>query len=547
MRVNILAAPSQPAGEMTAKTSESDNDTGAFLTEIDRVLNTGAQEEIQREDKESEQSSDASENSDLNLFLSSFLFSMQPSEIKSVPQMNLPDSSPLSTQPEGESGNASDAAVDEKENSAIASINTSVIRKPNREFELKPESITLVQNLSERALAFLALAAFSPAANSKAESYRLSGSIPNQMGTGKEMENAQAAIISLAGASDLNSDSALDLQQINSPEKVESDSAAALHNLNLHERFSSKDALRVDIEDGNLTSQDINEQAHALHDAGQGQASHFDAGETPSRFISADNKNFSADPMPSRKENSWAAFLGKLDTADLETSKEMDMGASCSDQEAARNKFPAIMSIQNKLDDADFKRSKSNGAEKFQEKLAAMTSGFERSGNVNNSAASSDPVAPSRPGDLVYQLAEKIQVQIRDGKGEIRIQLKPENLGSLEIRATSTANGVVARIAAESSSVKSYLENNLHILQQTLQDQGLKVDRLQIIVQETLNMQSSSGQSAQFGHTGSESQEREAPKSAHLIESALPIPEEEIAVDPSTFVARVRNRFYTVA
>jgi flagellar hook-length control protein FliK len=153
----------------------------------------------------------------------------------------------------------------------------------------------------------------------------------------------------------------------------------------------------------------------------------------------------------------------------------------------------------------------------------------------------------SRPKEFIIQLADRIQVQLRDGKGEIRIQLQPDNLGHLEIRAESTVNGVVARIVAESSSIKNYLETNLHLLQQSLQDQGLKVERIQVSVQDNNGFDSFAGYAAQSGHTGPGPQGRGNGRSG--ASGSLRVePSEELAVDPLTWVSLNPNiRFHTVA
>jgi hypothetical protein len=162
--------------------------------------------------------------------------------------------------------------------------------------------------------------------------------------------------------------------------------------------------------------------------------------------------------------------------------------------------------------------------------------------------ASSLAPETAQPQNLVLQIAERIQIQVRDGGGEIRIQLKPDGLGQLSIKAETTANGVIARIITDSDGVKSYLENNLHQLQQALQDQGLKVDRIYVTVQNGSDHQPWSSHTTQFSHGGTRQQGREPQNpqyGARIDESDV---SEEIAVDPETWLMLKPNtRFYTVA
>ena len=161
---------------------------------------------------------------------------------------------------------------------------------------------------------------------------------------------------------------------------------------------------------------------------------------------------------------------------------------------------------------------------------------------------SSSAPEPARPQNLIFQIAERIQIQVRDGRGEIRIQLKPDGIGQLEIKAETTVNGVTARISTDSDGLKSYLENNLHLLQQTMQDQGLKVDRVYVTVQTGTDDQSSSSHTAQFGHAGQGQHGKETHKPHREPQADGSGVLEEMAVDPATWLMLKPNtRFYTVA
>lgn len=127
------------------------------------------------------------------------------------------------------------------------------------------------------------------------------------------------------------------------------------------------------------------------------------------------------------------------------------------------------------------------------------STGYAVSGSARGSALRSAPAeAPARQSDFIMQLAQRIQTQSEEGGGALRIQLRPANLGRLEISAEPGAAGVVARIVTESTAVKQYLEGNLHVLEQALQDQGLRVDRLDVTVQ-SFDARQSAGQQHQAG------------------------------------------------
>jgi hypothetical protein len=153
--------------------------------------------------------------------------------------------------------------------------------------------------------------------------------------------------------------------------------------------------------------------------------------------------------------------------------------------------------------------------------------------------------APAQEPDFLAQLAARMQMQLRDGESIMRIQLKPSTLGRIEIKAETMVSGVAATILTESPSVKNYLEHNLHILQQSFQDQGLKIDRIQVVVQEGFwAHHSSSGN--QESHSGTGQQEKADPTvwKSERVERTV----EELALDAHTLALMSPHRtFHTVA
>jgi flagellar hook-length control protein FliK len=227
-----------------------------------------------------------------------------------------------------------------------------------------------------------------------------------------------------------------------------------------------------------------------------------------------------------------------------ENSLATDTGANPG---ATPNASASSTALQFRIEGAqpDSSRPRSSNTEFKHDVSSPIASSSSRiSEPANQAPTSSEKAAVSQSGKFIFELADRIQILLREGRGEIRIQLKPENLGSLEIRAESTSSGVVARITTESSSVKHYLENNLQLLQQNLQDQGLRIDRIQVTVQDGHDSQSFSGHTAQFGHAGSGQFDKEQRKTSEAPAGLA----DEVTVDPSTLVTlNTGLRFHTVA
>ncbi len=87
--------------------------------------------------------------------------------------------------------------------------------------------------------------------------------------------------------------------------------------------------------------------------------------------------------------------------------------------------------------------------------------------------------------------------QLGNGKSEVSINLRPENLGKVNINLVSQKGELTARITAENNQVKEMLVKGLETLRQSLSEQGINVNRVAVNVQDS----SSSKGDANFDNT----------------------------------------------
>lgn len=97
-----------------------------------------------------------------------------------------------------------------------------------------------------------------------------------------------------------------------------------------------------------------------------------------------------------------------------------------------------------------------------------------------------------RAEDILRQVAEHIRPEhlrpehfklaVQGGKGEVKIQLHPAELGRIDLRLTVEGGSLSARFLVQSGEVRQVLEANLGQLRQSLADQGVNVDLLNVSV-----------------------------------------------------------------
>jgi flagellar hook-length control protein FliK len=83
---------------------------------------------------------------------------------------------------------------------------------------------------------------------------------------------------------------------------------------------------------------------------------------------------------------------------------------------------------------------------------------------------------------VMEQITGKLTSVIRSGSNEVRIQLRPESLGEVNIRIKMEGDVVFTRIQVESQQVKQIVESNLQTLKDALANQNLSTGLIDVSV-----------------------------------------------------------------
>lgn len=88
----------------------------------------------------------------------------------------------------------------------------------------------------------------------------------------------------------------------------------------------------------------------------------------------------------------------------------------------------------------------------------------------------------SNSREIVSQVTESIRVNISPDTTSMEMQLHPASLGTVNMQVTSAGGTVTAHITVQSEAVKAALESQLMTLQQTFEEQGQKVEAVEVSV-----------------------------------------------------------------
>jgi len=107
--------------------------------------------------------------------------------------------------------------------------------------------------------------------------------------------------------------------------------------------------------------------------------------------------------------------------------------------------------------------------------------------SINTVKQNPEPVRNFFPAHLIDQVGKQISRSILRGERVIRLQLKPPELGTLRVEMDMKDNVLKLGMIAENSSVKELLLSNAHELREALVQQGVKLDRLDVQINNNFN------------------------------------------------------------
>ena len=84
--------------------------------------------------------------------------------------------------------------------------------------------------------------------------------------------------------------------------------------------------------------------------------------------------------------------------------------------------------------------------------------------------------------EIINQITEYIKVNIKPDTTEMELQLQPASLGNIKIQLASTEGMLTAKFTTENEAVKAILETQIIKLKENFEQQGLKVDAVEVNV-----------------------------------------------------------------
>lgn len=85
--------------------------------------------------------------------------------------------------------------------------------------------------------------------------------------------------------------------------------------------------------------------------------------------------------------------------------------------------------------------------------------------------------------NIMRQIMDFMKISVRPESNHLMMQLHPASLGSLQIQLASKGGAVTAQFIAQNETVKAVLESQMITLKENFEQQGLKVEAIEVTVQ----------------------------------------------------------------
>ncbi|MDO5157001.1 MAG: flagellar hook-length control protein FliK [Eubacteriales bacterium] len=135
--------------------------------------------------------------------------------------------------------------------------------------------------------------------------------------------------------------------------------------------------------------------------------------------------------------------------------------------------------------------------------LESLQHALDQTQDIQNLQEAID--VPVSGKEIVSQIVEQITVRMNQDHTAMEMQLYPEHLGKIQINVVSKDGVMTARIVAETEAAKQAIESGLTNLKESMEQQNLKVDAIEVMVSTTGFEQGTDEQGSYEQQRGSQS------------------------------------------
>jgi flagellar hook-length control protein FliK len=137
--------------------------------------------------------------------------------------------------------------------------------------------------------------------------------------------------------------------------------------------------------------------------------------------------------------------------------------------------------------------------------------------------------------DIANQILDRIKLSVTSNQASMELQLNPEHLGKVNLTVQSKNGILTAQFVVQNELSKEAIESQLHVLRETLNAQGVKVEAIEVTVSayafdQNMNQNAGNGQETEKSNTGKKISLEDAMSMSEELEDSSLISSEAIGL-----------------
>ena len=183
---------------------------------------------------------------------------------------------------------------------------------------------------------------------------------------------------------------------------------------------------------------------------------------------------------------------GKTEAGNLEENQTAGFQGANPEEKSANVSEASLTDAQEESGKREQQDTKAS--EQFETFLNNLTS---HTATVTQTEAGGDVARITELRDIVNQIIERIKVSVKPDQASMELQLNPEHLGRVNLTVESKSGVLTAHFVVQNEISKEAIESQLHVLRDNLNQQGIKVEAIEVTVAANSFEQYGQGQTDQ--------------------------------------------------
>ena len=151
---------------------------------------------------------------------------------------------------------------------------------------------------------------------------------------------------------------------------------------------------------------------------------------------------------------------------------------------------PSEPEVNNTKEHAGEHEQKGNGNSQKESEGKLQTGNLQMDALIQNRVQTAEvsfeqtaAVFSEQTREIMNRIMDYMRIQLKPGMDQLEMQLHPESLGTVHIQLSSKGGEVTAQFQVQNETVKAAIESQIASLQESLKEQGIKVEAVQVTVE----------------------------------------------------------------